>query len=216
MSGNDQTAPDERAQRVESVAAAIEKTAQKLSRRIGTSLLDDLRSAGTLAAITAADRFDPQAGATFEGYAWPRIAGAMVDLLRKERRRLPAHVAKKLDAAIVPMEAAIAYGAELRHVEAEDLRGRAAGAAMSAGAALLCMGAPPQDPETAYAGRELLERAVALLPERDQTGVRLYLGEGLTFVQIAEQTGVHERTARERIHAAMRRLAVLFERLVKS
>lgn len=197
------------------MAGAVEKTAQKLSRRIGEGLLEDLRSAGTLAALAAADRFDARVGSTFEAYAWPRIAGAMVDLLRKERPRLPAHVAKKLDAAVAPLEAVIAYGSELRHIQPDELQNRSAGAAMSAGAALLCLGTPPQDPETAYAARELFERALSQLPERDREPARLHLMDGLTFEQIAERLHLHERTVRERHGAAMRRLAVLFERCVK-
>ena len=45
--------------------------------------LDDLASAGLVALLEAIDRFDPARGASFEQYAWTRVAGALVDELRK-------------------------------------------------------------------------------------------------------------------------------------
>ena len=46
--------------------------------------LDDLSSAGLVALMEAIDRFDPAKGASFEQYAWTRVAGALVDELRKQ------------------------------------------------------------------------------------------------------------------------------------
>ena len=46
--------------------------------------LDDLASAGLVALIEAVDRFDPAKGATFEQYAWTRVAGAIMDDLRRQ------------------------------------------------------------------------------------------------------------------------------------
>jgi RNA polymerase sigma factor FliA len=46
--------------------------------------LDDLVSCGMVALIEAVDRFDPRKGASFEQYAWTRIAGAVVDELRRQ------------------------------------------------------------------------------------------------------------------------------------
>jgi RNA polymerase sigma factor for flagellar operon FliA len=45
--------------------------------------LDDLASSGIVALMEAVDRFDPTKGASFEQYAWTRVAGALVDDLRK-------------------------------------------------------------------------------------------------------------------------------------
>ena len=45
--------------------------------------LDDLASAGLVALMEAVDRFDPAKGATFEQYAWTRVAGGLVDELRR-------------------------------------------------------------------------------------------------------------------------------------
>jgi RNA polymerase sigma factor for flagellar operon FliA len=46
--------------------------------------LDDLASSGLVALMEAIDRFDPDKGASFEQYAWTRVAGALVDELRKQ------------------------------------------------------------------------------------------------------------------------------------
>ena len=48
--------------------------------------LDDLISCGLVAIIEAVDRFDPAKGATFEQYAWTRVAGSIVDELRRQDR----------------------------------------------------------------------------------------------------------------------------------
>jgi RNA polymerase sigma factor for flagellar operon FliA len=46
--------------------------------------LDDLVSCGLIALIEAVERFDPRKGASFEQYAWTRVAGAVVDELRRQ------------------------------------------------------------------------------------------------------------------------------------
>jgi len=46
--------------------------------------LDDLSSSGLVALMEAVDRFDPAKGASFEQYAWTRVAGAVVDELRRQ------------------------------------------------------------------------------------------------------------------------------------
>ena len=46
--------------------------------------LDDLVSCGLIALIEAVERFDPRKGASFEQYAWTRVAGAIVDELRRQ------------------------------------------------------------------------------------------------------------------------------------
>jgi RNA polymerase sigma factor for flagellar operon FliA len=46
--------------------------------------LDDLTSCGLIALIEAVERFDPRKGASFEQYAWTRVAGAIVDELRRQ------------------------------------------------------------------------------------------------------------------------------------
>lgn len=57
---------------------------RKLRELPGHCELDDLASSGLVALMEAVDRFDPAKGASFEQYAWTRIAGALVDELRRQ------------------------------------------------------------------------------------------------------------------------------------
>jgi RNA polymerase sigma factor FliA len=57
---------------------------RKLRELPGHCDLDDLASSGLVALMEAIDRFDPQKGASFEQYAWTRVAGAFVDELRRQ------------------------------------------------------------------------------------------------------------------------------------
>ena len=45
--------------------------------------LEDLISCGLVALMEAIDRFDPAKGATFEQFAWTRVAGSIIDELRR-------------------------------------------------------------------------------------------------------------------------------------
>ncbi|HWG55751.1 MAG TPA: FliA/WhiG family RNA polymerase sigma factor [Gaiellaceae bacterium] len=58
--------------------------ARKVRELPGHCDLDDLASSGLVALLEAVDRFDPAKGATFEQYAWTRVAGALVDELRRQ------------------------------------------------------------------------------------------------------------------------------------
>ena len=46
--------------------------------------LDDLVSCGLIALVEAVERFRPEKGATFEQHAWTRVAGSIVDELRRQ------------------------------------------------------------------------------------------------------------------------------------
>src|SRR5215475_13388486 len=61
--------------------------------------LDDLVSCGLVAVVEAVDRFDPAKGATFEQYAWTRVAGSIVDELRRQDRvsRSSRSLARSID-----------------------------------------------------------------------------------------------------------------------
>jgi RNA polymerase sigma factor (sigma-70 family) len=49
--------------------------------------MEDVAGEGLLALVLALRRFDSRRGVRFSTYAWPRIRGAMVDLIRTESRR---------------------------------------------------------------------------------------------------------------------------------
>jgi RNA polymerase sigma factor for flagellar operon FliA len=75
-------------------APMVKYLASKKVRELPTHCeLDDLVSCGLVAMVEAVDRFDPSKGATFEQYAWTRVAGAILDELRRlDRVSRPARV----------------------------------------------------------------------------------------------------------------------------
>jgi RNA polymerase sigma factor for flagellar operon FliA len=80
--------------------------------------LEDFLSCGMVALIEAVDRFDPAKGASFEQFAWTRVAGAMVDELRRQdwASRSARRMSQKLEHA-----ADAFYAAEGRTPTAEEL-----------------------------------------------------------------------------------------------
>jgi len=149
---------------------------------------------------------------SFEGFAWSRIAGAMVDFLRKQGVKLPAALAIALEKAAAAIEVAAEYAIEVRDKGGDELAEEAEGAAAVVGVGLLCMGAGTRDPETLLLreeGRAHVRRAISHLAERDRAIVTLRYFEGLKVKQIAERFRIHEDTARKRLKDAMRRLGAL-------
>ena len=58
----------------------VETIARKLARELRlTTDVDDLVQLGHLGLLEAWDRFDPDAGVPFKGFAWYRVRGAMID-----------------------------------------------------------------------------------------------------------------------------------------
>jgi RNA polymerase sigma factor for flagellar operon FliA len=92
--------------------------------------LDDLVSYGLVALIEAIDRFDPKKGASFEQYAWTRVAGAIMDELRRQDwasrsvRRTGRKIEQERDAfyareGVLPTETELAKAVQL---SVEELR----------------------------------------------------------------------------------------------
>lgn len=73
----------ERNRVVEQYAYLINKVAYKLIARLPANVeMDDLKSAGVIGLIDAAEKYDPEKSSNFKSYAEIRIRGAMVDELR--------------------------------------------------------------------------------------------------------------------------------------
>jgi RNA polymerase sigma factor for flagellar operon FliA len=67
-----------------SYAPLVKYIATRTVRRApGHVSLEDLVSAGLVALVQSVDGFDPALGASFEQYAWTRVAGGMIDELRR-------------------------------------------------------------------------------------------------------------------------------------
>jgi RNA polymerase sigma factor for flagellar operon FliA len=134
---------------------------------------EDLEAAGVVGLIQAVDRFDPERGIPFEGYAALRVRGAVLDevrrlddLSRTARGRARAdehHVAMSLDSL--------------------EERGE--------------MGGPTQaaevDERAAQAGlRDDVERALAAIPVRERSILASYYRDGLSLAAIGRRLGVSE------------------------
>lgn len=210
---------DERAVRllVESVSGTVEVIAHKLASGYGMERLPELIQAGQVGAAEAARSFDKRRGTAFEGYAWPRINGAMLDMLRKEGDRLSPKTRAELEKAAAMMESAGETACDLADKTPDDPEGALGGAATSAFAARLCMGTSAPDPETrllAEERRALVHRALRFLPKHEETVVQLHIFEGLSLQAIATQMGAELQAVRKHYRNAMRRLAAMLRPLL--
>jgi RNA polymerase sigma factor for flagellar operon FliA len=155
--------------------------------RVPTSPLmgrDDIESAAVLGLIDAVDRYDPDRGVPFEGYAGLRIRGAVLDELRRlddhtrdERRRARIVVADT-DPEIG------AYGAVL----SLDL--------------LLESGdrdwAADDETDDRYESQDMrarVEYALRSLPTRQREVLARYYGDSLTLRESAARMGISEARA---------------------
>lgn len=200
----------ERQRLVVLISGTVAAIALSLTSDLGDDRwFDDLCGAGHVGAVEAAQRYDLASETSFEGFAWPRISGAMIDLLRRERRRLSPKVAAAIDKAAAALEGAREYTTEVRDKDTDEVEEEACGAASGAGIALLCLGSRSQDPEEAAMQRERrghLEGALSLLSERDRSMLMLRYLEGWGLEAVADHFGIHRKTALKRIKDALRRL----------
>jgi RNA polymerase sigma factor for flagellar operon FliA len=196
--------------------------------------LDDLASAGLVALIEAVDRFDPAKGATFEQYAWTRVAGGIMDDLRRQdwasrsvRRlarqvdrarddvygktgRFPTHeeLAAKLDLSIEDLRT---HFEELDRAELASLNAPS----RTADEGELEIGdtieAPfgEHEPERATLASEraaMMRDAIARLSEREQTILHLVHVEELQGAEIGARLGVSESRISQILASARQKL----------
>jgi len=163
---------------------------------------DDVESAALIGLINAVDRYDPDRGVPFEGYAGLRIRGAILDELRRlddhtrDERRRARDVAEDTESEIG------AYGATL----SLDL--------------LLETGdrdwAAEDDSSNVYENQDLrtrVESALECLPPRQREVLARYYGDSLTLRESAVRMGISEARACQlhgrAIHNLRRSLATL-------
>ena len=66
------------------VAPRVRQIARAIRSQIGILSIEEFESAGNEALVKAALRYDPSTGVPFQGYAYLRIRGAMIDAVRAE------------------------------------------------------------------------------------------------------------------------------------
>jgi RNA polymerase sigma factor FliA len=197
--------------------------------------LDDLASSGLVALMEAIDRFDPAKGASFEQYAWTRVAGALVDELRKQDwasrsvRREGRRIERARDAffarsGTMPTEAELA--AELgttvddlrltfEDINRSDVSSLNAPARGSEDSLPVEIGetieAPHDelDPESALLGADrnaVMRRAIAGLSERERHILALVHVQEVPGAEIGRMLGVSESRVSQILAGIRRKL----------
>jgi RNA polymerase sigma factor for flagellar operon FliA len=197
--------------------------------------LDDLASAGLVALLEAIDRFDPAKGASFEQYAWTRVAGALVDELRKldwasrSVRREGRRIERARDAFTArngrpPAEAELAaeLGTTVEELRAslEDLdrsdvgslnapaRGAEDGVPVEIGETIAAA-AGEHEPETTLLGADraaAMRTVVARLSERERHVLSLVHVQELPGAEIGRMLGVSESRVSQILAGIRRKL----------
>lgn len=77
----------ERKSLIERYAPRVRKIALELNRRMFAYVaeVEELESAGYVGLCSAARRWDPERGVPFETFVFPRVRGAMIDHMRRQR-----------------------------------------------------------------------------------------------------------------------------------
>ncbi len=204
---------------VEQYAYLINKVAYKMIARLPANVeLDDLKSAGVIGLIDAAEKYDPDRSSNFKSYAEIRIRGAMVDELRsldwvprsvrqkcatidKVTRALtgrlgrPAtdeEIASGLDLSVEDFHRLAEKARALSVVSYEDL-----GTAGDDRRAFLdCVADPgavsPEDCSQRASRRSLMLKSIQQLTERQRVVLSLYYFEDLNLKEIGAILGVTE------------------------
>ncbi|MBS2021203.1 MAG: sigma-70 family RNA polymerase sigma factor [Deltaproteobacteria bacterium] len=188
-----QNEQDRRDRRVCEHLSIPKLAARRMARRLPSSVdLNDLVSAGNLALVSAAERYEESRGVPFEPYAQRRVQGAMLDFLRgedhltraerKSARQPVSGINVAPSHAFVPLEDA---DESQLHSETET------------------------SPFELYAKDERvgqLRAALAKLPARDQTILSLYYERDLTLREIGVVLAVTESRVCQLLKVAIDRL----------
>jgi RNA polymerase sigma factor FliA len=194
--------------------------------------LDDLVSCGLVAVLEAVERFDPAKGATFEHYAWTRVAGSIVDELRRQDRvsRSSRSLGRSIDrtqekwisqngrqATEHELAADLKIGiAELRQRQTELDRAQVISLNAPAGdeqggeiGETIGAAPGPDDPDRALLHREktaVFKAAIAKLSEREREALTAVYVEGVQGAEIGRRLGVTESRVSQILAAARTKL----------
>lgn len=210
----------ERNRVVEQYAYLINKVAYKMIARLPANVeMDDLKSAGVIGLIDAAEKYDPEKSSNFKSYAEIRIRGSMVDELRSldwvprsvrqksacidlANRQLTARLgrvasdvelAKELGLSITDFRRMAEKARAVSVVSYEDLGGSAGEDRRNF---LDCVADPgaasPEETSQKSNRRALMLKAIQKLSERQRVVLSLYYFEDLNLKEIGTILGVTE------------------------
>jgi RNA polymerase sigma factor for flagellar operon FliA len=180
--------------------------------------LEDLVSAGLVVLVQSVDGFDPALGASFEQYAWTRVAGGMIDelrrldwaprRLRKRAREIEAarrQCAERLRRAPTLEELAEMLGTdvcELMTISSQLDRADIASLHTMAGEGdegtielietVSSDGASPEEAALAGERAGAIREALGRLTERERSIIQLVFVEGRSGRYVSELLGVSE------------------------
>ena len=204
--------------------------------------MDDLVHSGVVGLIEAMDHFDPSRGIKFETYAYHRIRGAVMDMLREldwlprsvrqreaemtgayerlegrlNRPPTDAELAGELGLTLEALDE-LAHEVGLQAMQSLDESVGSEQWEMGTVGELVADGETPSPQESAdrWAERDLLACAIEALPEAERTVISLYYYEGLTLKEIGQVLGVTESRACQIHGKAMVRLRGAIQPMLK-
>ena len=236
-------APEQRRKLIESYAPLARYVVDRLNLKPGPALsYDDLLSQAVVGLIDAVDRFDPSRGIKFETYAYYRVRGAVMDMLRdmdwvprsvrqRESELSEAYARLERQHHRAPSDDEVAQELGISLPELDNMAQEVALQAMqsldeSLGSGEYETGTVADsvpDPESPspekhieqWAEREMLAKAIERLPDSERTVVGLYYHDGLTLKEIGRVLGVTESRACQIHGKALVRLRALVKPMLE-
>ena len=182
--------------------------ADRIHRRVAGLQVprEDLRQSAMVGLLEALARFDPGRGIPFEGYAMPRVRGAVFNEVRlcspgRESADAVAHTRERL-------QSVRAYARE----EEGDLLDQVVGDIVALGLAFLLDHQAAQGDASMCAAQEYTERslmntrlrmALQRLPERSRLLIEAHYFRHLPFKALAEELGISKGRVSQLHHAAL-------------
>jgi len=203
---------------------------------------DDLLSEAVVGLIDAVDRYDPSRGVKFETYAYARVRGAVMDMLRgmdwsprsvrqKENELKQAYASVEAERGRPATDDEVAAALGITRAELDVLAQEVAPWATVSLEETISSGGEDDDltiadliedetavsPETYAEQREmkrLLAEAIKSLPEQERLVLSLYYIEELTLKEVGKALGVTESRACQVHSKAILRLQTKLERMM--
>lgn len=178
----------------------------------GYAQVDDMVNQGIITLIDSLDRFDPKKGIAFEYYAFMRVKGGIIDLVRKQDwiprrvRNLEKRINEKRNYLLhtlgrEPSDEEIAKELEISvdklHSTSQEINNSVVFSfeeliqnMSQFGSSLETEGMSPEKTMVKAEMNEILAKAIDALSEREKLVVSLYYYEELTLSEIAQVLGI--------------------------